>query len=107
MSEDAASSQEPVRYEITGAVATITLNRPDEMNALDTPTKEALLAALRSAAQDEQVRAVVLTGSGRETRLARAGKDRIADGILDLIEDLATGGEEDVRGTGTARTARV
>ena len=65
MSEDVASSQEPVRYDIDGAVATITLNRPDEMNALDTATKEALLAALRSASQDEQVRAVVLTGSGR------------------------------------------
>ena len=49
----------------------------------------------------------VLTGSGRETRLARAGKDRIADGILDLIEDLATGGEEDVRRAGTDRAARV
>jgi phosphopantothenoylcysteine decarboxylase / phosphopantothenate---cysteine ligase len=49
----------------------------------------------------------VLTGRGRETRLARAGKDRIADGILDLIGDLATGGEEDVRGAGTDRAARV
>jgi phosphopantothenoylcysteine decarboxylase / phosphopantothenate---cysteine ligase len=56
-------------------------------------------------AADNEV--TVLTGSGRETRLARAGKDRIADGILDLIEDLATGGEEDVRGAGTDRTARV
>jgi phosphopantothenoylcysteine decarboxylase/phosphopantothenate--cysteine ligase len=56
-------------------------------------------------ATDNEV--TVLTGSGRETRLARAGKDRIADGILDLIEDLATGGEEDVRGAGTDRTARV
>ncbi len=56
-------------------------------------------------ATDNEV--TVLTGSGRETRLARAGKDRIADGILDLIEDLATGGEEDVRGAGTDRAARV
>lgn len=65
MSQESSSTPEPVRYEIDSAVATITLNRPDEMNALDTPTKESLLAALRSAAQDEQVRAVVLTGSGR------------------------------------------
>jgi phosphopantothenoylcysteine decarboxylase/phosphopantothenate--cysteine ligase len=49
----------------------------------------------------------VLTRGGRETHLARAGKDRIADGILDLIEDLATGGKEDVRGAGTDRAARV
>jgi 2-(1,2-epoxy-1,2-dihydrophenyl)acetyl-CoA isomerase len=65
VSEDQESGREPVRYEVTGAVATITLNRPDAMNALDVPTKEALLAALRSASADESVRAVVLTGAGR------------------------------------------
>ena len=65
MSQDVATSQETVRYTMDGAVATITLNRPDEMNALDTATKEALLAALQAAARDERVRAVVLTGSGR------------------------------------------
>ncbi len=65
MSQDLESGPEPVRYEVTGAVATITFNRPDAMNALDVPTKEALLAALRSASADESVRAVVLTGTGR------------------------------------------
>jgi phosphopantothenoylcysteine decarboxylase/phosphopantothenate--cysteine ligase len=49
----------------------------------------------------------VLTGGGRETHLARADKDRIADGILDLVGGLATGGKEDVRGAGTDRAARV
>ncbi len=65
MSIDADNTPEPVRYEVDGAVATITLNRPDAMNALDVPTKEALLAALRSASADDSVRAVVLTGTGR------------------------------------------
>ena len=65
MSNDAESTPEPVRYELVDAVATITLNRPDAMNALDVPTKEALLAALRSAAADDDARAVVLTGAGR------------------------------------------
>lgn len=65
MSQDLESGGEPVRYEVTGAVATVTFNRPDAMNALDVPTKEALLAALRSASADESVRAVVLTGTGR------------------------------------------
>jgi 2-(1,2-epoxy-1,2-dihydrophenyl)acetyl-CoA isomerase len=48
-----------------GAVATVTLARPDQANSLTTAAKEALLAALRSAAEDPDVRAVVLTGSGR------------------------------------------
>jgi 2-(1,2-epoxy-1,2-dihydrophenyl)acetyl-CoA isomerase len=65
VSNDAESTREPVRYELDGAVATITLNRPDAMNALDVPTKEALLTAVRSASADDSVRAVVLTGTGR------------------------------------------
>jgi 2-(1,2-epoxy-1,2-dihydrophenyl)acetyl-CoA isomerase len=59
------NSVEPVLYDMSGAVATITFNRPDAMNALDVPTKEALLAALLRAGADEAVRAVVLTGKGR------------------------------------------
>ena len=55
----------PVDYAVDGAVATVTLARPEAMNALDDATKVALLAALREAADDPAVRAVVLTGTGR------------------------------------------
>jgi 2-(1,2-epoxy-1,2-dihydrophenyl)acetyl-CoA isomerase len=48
-----------------GAVATITLDRPDKLNALDRTTRWELIGALRETADDEGVRAVVLTGSGR------------------------------------------
>ncbi len=66
MTSDAPSGSESVLYSVDdAAVATITLNRPDAMNALDVPTKVALLAALRKASDDEAVRAVVLTGTGR------------------------------------------
>lgn len=54
-----------VRYEVSDAVGTITLNRPDAMNALTTEMKEALRDAVRRAAADPAVRAVVLTGAGR------------------------------------------
>lgn len=54
-----------VLVDTSGAVATITLNRPDGMNALTLEAKEALLAAVSTAAADEAVRAVVLTGTGR------------------------------------------
>ena len=54
-----------VLLDVTGAVATITLNRPQGMNALTVEAKVGLLEAIRSVAADEAVRAVVLTGTGR------------------------------------------
>ena len=48
-----------------GGVATLTLNRPDSLNSLDTATKEALRDALGEVANDPAVRAVVITGAGR------------------------------------------
>jgi 2-(1,2-epoxy-1,2-dihydrophenyl)acetyl-CoA isomerase len=55
----------PVTYEVADGVATITFRRPDAMNALDLAAKEALKAAVQKAADDADVRVVVLTGSGR------------------------------------------
>lgn len=52
-------------YELAGAVATITLNRPEALNACTVALKEDLLAALKRAHEDAAVRAVVLTGAGR------------------------------------------
>lgn len=46
-------------------VATLTLNRPDSMNALSVELKETLLDAARDVSGDPAVRAVVLTGNGR------------------------------------------
>ena len=51
--------------ERTDGVLTITLNRPESMNSLSVALKEALLEAVRAAAADPDVRAVVLTGNGR------------------------------------------
>ncbi|MEV4221667.1 enoyl-CoA hydratase-related protein [Nonomuraea sp. NPDC049725] len=54
-----------IRYDVRDAVAAITLDRPDAMNSLTAGLKDALLDALRKAAADPGVRAVLLTGSGR------------------------------------------
>ncbi|CAL9310786.1 1,2-epoxyphenylacetyl-CoA isomerase [Streptomyces sp. SudanB135_2055] len=53
-----------VLYEVSDGLATITLNRPEAMNALNIETKVALRDAVRSAAADEAVRAVLLTAAG-------------------------------------------
>ncbi len=54
-----------LRYEVADDVATVTMHRPEAMNALDLELKVALRDTLRRAADDPRVRAVVLTGAGR------------------------------------------
>ncbi len=54
-----------LRYQVDGAVATITLDRPEALNALTVPLKRELLRVLVAAGRDRAVRAVVLTGAGR------------------------------------------
>ncbi|AMM25929.1 enoyl-CoA hydratase [Variovorax sp. PAMC 28711] len=51
--------------QLEDGVLTLTLNRPERLNALTVPMTDALLDALRRAAVDTKVRAVVLTGAGR------------------------------------------
>jgi 2-(1,2-epoxy-1,2-dihydrophenyl)acetyl-CoA isomerase len=54
-----------VQVQRRGAAATIVLDRPKAMNAVDPQLAEDLLRALTAAAADDEVRAVLLTGSGR------------------------------------------
>src|SRR6266508_2926424 len=54
-----------VRYEVAGQVATITLDRPEKLNAMDRQMFGELEAAAARAAGDPEVRAVVVTGAGR------------------------------------------
>lgn len=54
-----------LQVERNGAVAVVTLNRPDALNAMDTATKVALRDTLKELAGDTGVRAVVLAGAGR------------------------------------------
>ena len=54
-----------VKYARDDAVAIITINRPDSMNAFDEELRSELLGAFERAAADDSVRAVVLTGEGR------------------------------------------
>jgi 2-(1,2-epoxy-1,2-dihydrophenyl)acetyl-CoA isomerase len=60
-----ASPDVAVLLDLTDGVATVTLNRPESMNALDIATKELLLTTLVRVADDPAVRCVVLTGVGR------------------------------------------
>lgn len=55
---------EPVLVDRRDALAIVTINRPERRNALDAEAKVALREALAAVAEDDGVRAVVLTGSG-------------------------------------------
>jgi enoyl-CoA hydratase len=52
-------------YEKDGPIATLTLNRPDRLNAISGPMLAALSAKLVEANEDRDVRAIILTGAGR------------------------------------------
>jgi enoyl-CoA hydratase len=55
-----------------GRVATITVNRPEKMNALNEPTRGAIVAALNRFEDDPEVRVVILTGAGEKAFIAGA-----------------------------------
>jgi methylglutaconyl-CoA hydratase len=61
----ATVTYETLKCTMGGAVATITLNRPDKRNAISSTMIEELLEALNSAESDSAVRVVILTGAGK------------------------------------------
>jgi len=69
-------------------VTTLTLNRPDALNSFTIEMKEALLAALKDAARDKEVRALVLTGAVRAFSAGQDLKERQAPGVADLGTEL-------------------
>jgi 2-(1,2-epoxy-1,2-dihydrophenyl)acetyl-CoA isomerase len=83
---------EPVLYDVAeDGLATVTLNRPEAMNALSTDAKEALRDALERAAADRAVRAVLLNAVGKAFCVGQDLKEHVAG--------LTVGGTD---GAGTA-----
>ena len=58
-------SFEEIRYEVSDHVLTITLNRPDRLNAFTTTMGRELIEAFDRADDDDEVRAIIVTGEGR------------------------------------------
>lgn len=77
-----------VLYEVTDGLATITINRPEAMNAMNTETKVALRDAVRAAGADTAVRAVLLTAAGN--RAFCVGQD-LKEHVGFLTADRETG----------------
>ena len=81
-----------ILIEVEDGIATITINRPDVLNALDRPTRAALAEAFAAVGADDTARAVVLTGAGE--RAFSAGQDLAeaqgfdADDAVAWVEEL-------------------
>lgn len=86
-----ATSFETLRYEVQDAIATITLNRPDKMNAMNTPMGEELIAAFDETDRDDAVRAVIVSADAKEgvtsflEKRAPNYPDRVSGGLPDVF----------------------
>jgi enoyl-CoA hydratase/carnithine racemase len=58
-------SYQDIRYAVAERIATITLNRPEQLNAFTRVMRDELVDAFSTADADDEVRAVIVTGAGR------------------------------------------
>lgn len=80
-------SYSTIRYEVAENILTLTLNRPDHLNAFTPEMAEELIAAFNRASDDDDVRAIVVTGEGRAFC---AGMDLSGTGnVFGLNEELS------------------
>jgi enoyl-CoA hydratase len=86
-----SESFETLIYATDGAVASVTLNRPDRLNTIVPPMPDEIQAAIHTAVADESVKVIVLRGAGRSFC---AGFD-FAGGFHHWDEAFTTGGEWD------------
>jgi 2-(1,2-epoxy-1,2-dihydrophenyl)acetyl-CoA isomerase len=81
-------ADESVLRSTTDGVLTLTLNRPEALNSFTVEMKEELLKALKDAARDKEVRAIVLTGAGRAFSAGQDLKERQGADVADLGTEL-------------------
>jgi len=89
--EAGASDQSVLLESLEAGVLTVTLNRPERMNAFNIPLQEALGRAVQRAAADDGCRVVLLTGAGKGFCAGADLSDRavaLAEGRPDLGESL-------------------
>jgi enoyl-CoA hydratase/carnithine racemase len=96
---------EMIRYDLAEGIATITLNRPELMNAVNGAMCREIVSALDLADKDDEVRAVIVTGEGRAfcsgADLSKGGSTFVAPQTASLTEEgPAVYSREEVREAG-------
>jgi enoyl-CoA hydratase/carnithine racemase len=95
---------ETILYQVEDRVATITLNRPDRLNAFTTQMARDLLAVFDETDADDEVRAVIVTGAGRSFC---AGADLESGGATFDHAREAEDGDTAARDTGGLVSLRI
>ncbi|MBL8381330.1 MAG: crotonase/enoyl-CoA hydratase family protein [Burkholderiales bacterium] len=88
------SSLETLRYEVSDGIATVTLNRPEKLNAFNPQMRDELVAVFDVTDADDAVKAVIITGAGRAFC---AGADLSAGGKTFDYEARAEAAREKMR----------
>ena len=94
-----------ISYAVADRVATITLNRPDKLNAWTATMEQEVRSAVEEAGRDGQVRVIVLTGAGRGfcagadiSLLGAVAKQGATEQVRErALRNPGTGGPEGVR----------
>jgi len=68
---------ETIKYEVAEQILTITLNRPDQLNAFNGTMQQELIDAFDAADKDDDVRAIIVTGAGRGFCAGQDLSDRV------------------------------
>lgn len=79
--------------ETSNGICTVTINRPDKMNALNKTVLDELNAAFDRIYEDPAIKSVIITGAGNKAFVAGADISEFIDLIPDLAPDLARKGQ--------------
>lgn len=89
------TTNDELLYEVSGGIATITINRPESRNALNSNVREGIRESLKSFTDNDQAKVLILTATGKTAFSAGADLKEMSEQNLtippdDFIPDLAT-----------------
>lgn len=89
------TANDQLLYEVSGGIATITINRPESRNALNSTVREGIRESLKSFTDDDQAKVLIVTAIGKTAFSAGADLKEMSElGLTippdDFIPDLAT-----------------